>query len=44
MTSGYLWGYYRQEVNDDVNENDEDNYRIKYEKTTTSNYVEWKGK
>ena len=22
MTSGYLWGYYRQEGNDDVDEND----------------------
>ena len=22
MTSGYLWGYYRQEGNDDADEND----------------------
>ena len=40
MTSGYLRGYYRQEVNDNVNENDEVNYRIKNEKTTTINYCE----
>ena len=44
MTSGYLSGYYRQEVNDNVNENDEVNYRVKNGKTTTINYCEWKGK
>ena len=28
MTSGSLWNYYRDEVNDDVNENNDDNYSI----------------
>ena len=40
MTSGYLSGYYRQEVNDNVNENEEVNYTIKNGKTTTINYCE----
>lgn len=34
MTSGCLWGYYRQDGNNDVNENDEVNYWINNEKTT----------
>ena len=37
MTSGSLWNYYRNEVNDSSNENnDENNYRINNNKTTGS--------
>ena len=36
MTSGSLWNYYRDEGNDDANEQNND-YRINNEKTTTSN-------
>ena len=38
MTSGSLWNYYRDEVNDDVNEkNPAHSYMITNSKTTTSN-------
>ena len=33
MTSGSLWNYYRDEINDDANENDNNN-RINNNKTT----------
>ena len=33
MTSGSLWNYYRDEINDDANENDHNN-RINNNKTT----------
>ena len=37
MTSGSLWKYYRDELNDDTNENnDANNHRINNNKTTTS--------
>ena len=37
MTSGNLWNYYRDEVNDSANENnDPNNYGINKTKTTTS--------
>ena len=43
LTSGSLWNYYSDEVNDsaDVNEN---NFRIKDNKTTTSKSFEYKTK
>ena len=45
MTSGSLWNYYRDEVNDSANENnDANNCRIKNSKTTTSKSVEYKTK
>ena len=37
MTSGSLWNYYRNEINDSANENsDKDNYRINSNNTTSS--------
>ena len=37
MALGILWNYYRDEVNDDANENnDSGNYRINNNKRTTS--------
>ena len=36
MTSGSLWNYYRDEVNDDENENDDNNNTMNYKKATTS--------
>ena len=39
MTSETLWNYYRDEVNDDVDENDDDDgYRVNNNKTRTSKY------
>ena len=29
MTSGRLWNYYRDEINNDENENDDNGYKIK---------------
>ena len=42
MTSGSLWNYYRDEVNDDANENNAGNYRIDNSKTVTSKSFEYK--
>ena len=42
MTLGNLWNYYKDEVNDDANEND--NYRINNNKTTTCKRFELKTK
>ena len=43
MTSRSLWYYYRDEVNDDENENnDASNYRINNNKTTTNISFEYK--
>ena len=43
MTSRSLWNYYRDEMNDDTNENnDSGNYRINNNKTTTSECFEHK--
>ena len=43
MTSGSLWNYYRDELNNSVNENnDANNYRINNNKTTTSKSFEYK--
>ena len=36
MTSGSLWNYYRDEVNDDVIEKIDDNYRVVNEKDNNS--------
>ena len=45
MISGSLWIYYRDEVNDDVKENnDAGNFRISKNKTTTIKYFEYKSK
>ena len=43
MTSGSLWNYYRNEVNDDANEIVA-NYRINNNKTTISRSFEYKAK
>ena len=43
--TGSLWNYYRDEINDSVNENnDANNYRINNNKTTTSKSFEYKAK
>ena len=39
MISGSLWNYYRAEVNDDENENDNANNRMNDSKTITSKYL-----
>ena len=45
MTLGNLWNYYRDEVNNDVNENnDAGNYRINSNKTTASQFFEYNTK
>ena len=45
MTSEILWNYYKDEVNDDVNENDDaGNYMIKNSTGTTSKYFEYNTK
>ena len=44
MTSGSLWSYYKDEVNDDVNENKSDCYRMNNEKTKRSKSFEYKTK
>ena len=41
MTSGSLWNYHRDEVNDDANENNNDDYRINNNNTTTSKSFEY---
>ena len=44
MTSGSLWNYYRDEINDDGNENNAANNRINNNKTITSKSFECKTK
>ena len=44
MTSGSLWNYYRDEVNDNANENDADKYGIGNRKTVTSKSLEYNTK
>ena len=44
MTSGSLWNYYRDEINDDSNENNAVNNSINNNKTITSKYFEYKTK
>ena len=44
-TSGSLWNYYRGEINDSANENnDANNYRKNNNKTTTNKFFEYKTK
>ena len=38
MTSESLWDYYRDEVNDNINKNNNDNLKINNQKTKTSKY------
>ena len=42
MTSGCLWNYYKDEVNDDANENNANSKRIINNNTETSKYFEYK--
>ena len=35
MTSGSLWNYYRDEINDDVNDRDQINYKLVFWGETT---------
>ena len=42
MTSGSLWNYYRDEINDNMNENNDNDYRVNNEKTMTSKSFEYK--
>ena len=42
MTSGCLWNYYKDEVNDDANENNANSKRIINNNTVTSKYFEYK--
>ena len=44
MTSGSLWKYYSDEMNDDANENDADNQRIDNSRTVTGKSFECKTK
>ena len=40
MTSGSLWNYYKDKVNNNTNENNADNYGIHNKKTITSKSFE----
>ena len=44
MRSGSVWNCYRDEVNNDVNENNNANYKINNNKTTTSKSFEFRQK
>ena len=44
MTSESLWNFYRDEVNDKANENNDDNYRIYKNRTIASKSFEYKTK
>ena len=44
MTSGSLWNYYRDEVNDSAIENNDDSNKISNNKTVTSKSFEYKTK
>ena len=44
MTSGSLWNYYRDEVNDAANENDIANYRVNNKQATTGRSFVYKTK
>ena len=44
MTSGSLWNYYRDEINDDENENDYNGNKTNNNKTTTSKSFKYKTK
>ena len=38
MTSGILWNYYRDELNNNTNENNDDTYRINNKKTISKSF------
>ena len=42
MTSGSFWNYFRDKINDDVNENNADNNRINNNKTIRGKSFEYK--
>ena len=42
MTSGGFWNYFRDKINDDVNENNADNNRINNNKTIRNKSFEYK--
>ena len=44
MTTGRLWNYYRDEINDDENENDDNGNKINNNKTTASRSFKYKTK
>ena len=44
MTSGSLWNYYKDEVNDDVNKNGDNGNKINNNKIITSKSFEYKTK
>ena len=44
MTSGNLWNYYKDAVNDDANENENANNKTNNETTITSKSFEYKTK
>ena len=44
ITSGSLWNYYRDEVNDDADKNDVANKKINNNKTTASKSFVYKAK
>ena len=44
MTSGSLWNYHRDKMNDDANENDANNYKIDESITVTGKSFEYKTK
>ena len=44
MTSGSLWNYHRDQVNDNANENNAGNYRINKNKIITSKSFKYKTK
>ena len=44
MTSGSLWNYYRDEINDDEYENDDNGNKINNNETTTSKSFKYKTK
>ena len=44
MTSGSLWNYYRDGINDDENENDANKNMVNHNKTTTSKSFKYKTK
>ena len=44
MSSGSLWNFYRNEINDDDNEKDNANNKINNNKLITSEYFEYKTK
>ena len=44
MTSGSLWNYYRDEINDDENENDDNVNKVNNNKTTTSKHFKYQKK